>query len=138
MKRYSIIMLFALVGCHTSLAQYSRQYDECISKAGAQMAMNVCANEEALRVDAELNDTYRRLLAGLGNQSLPIEKIKLMERAWIVYRDAYIGAMFPATDKQSAYGSTFPTEVNLLRAKLTRQQTEALMGLLKQYGRSTH
>ena len=38
------------------------------------------------------------------------------------YRDAYIDAMFPAKDKQVAYGSIFPTEVDLLRFKLTQQQ----------------
>jgi hypothetical protein len=42
-------------------------------------------------------------------------------------------AMYPAPDKQSEYGSIYPTEADLLRAELTMQQIKALKDLLKQY-----
>ena len=89
-----------------------------------------------MRVDAELNDTYQKLLAAARKEPGAVEKIRTAERAWITYRDAYMDAMYPAKDKQASYGSIFPMEANLLRAHLTRQQIDALKELLKQYGGS--
>jgi len=120
-------------GCIVSLAQNTEQYSKCIHNANTQTAMRVCANEEALRIDAELNDTYRQLLSAAGKQSAAVEKLRAAERAWVTYRDAYIAAMYPAQDKQAVYGSLFAMEVDLLRAKLTKQQVVALKELLKRY-----
>jgi uncharacterized protein YecT (DUF1311 family) len=136
MKLFVVNVIFTFVGCSASLAQNSEQYSRCINKASTQMAMHVCANEEALRADAELNDIYQKLLSSATNQSGALEKISAAERTWITYRDAYVEAMYPAKEKQTAYGSRFPMEVDLLRAKLTRQQTMALKDLLKQHGSS--
>ena len=95
--------------------------------------MNACANKEAARVDAELNDVYRALLSKAESQPEAIAKIKAAERAWIAYRDAYVDAMYPAKDKQAEYGSVYSMEVDLLRARLTKQQVAALKELLQQY-----
>jgi uncharacterized protein YecT (DUF1311 family) len=97
------------------------------------MEMNVCANEEAGRVDTQLNEVYGKLLVHAASQTGAVEKIKAAERAWVAYRDAYIEAMYPAPDKQAEYGSMYTMEVNLLRARLTRQQVTALQDLLRQY-----
>jgi uncharacterized protein YecT (DUF1311 family) len=129
-------VILTFIGCSASLAQTSEQYGKCMSKANTQMAMNACANEEVQRADAELNEIYQKLLSSATDQSGAVEKIKAAERTWIAYRDAYIDAMYPAKDKQAAYGSSFPMEVDFLRAKLTRQQTMALTDLLKQRGGS--
>ena len=136
MRRLALGMVLTVVGSIASIAQYSEQYSRCLNKANTQTAMHVCANEEALRVDAELNDTYQKLLSAVGNQSAAVKKIRATERAWIAYRDTYIDAMYPAQDKQAAYGSIFPMEVDLLRARLTKQQIGALKDLLKRYGGS--
>jgi uncharacterized protein YecT (DUF1311 family) len=133
MKRLISGVLFVFFGCSTSLAQDSERYSRCISKANTQMAMHICANEEGLRADAELNDIYKKLLSVAADQSDAVEKIRAAERAWIAYRNAYIEAMYPAKDKQREYGSSYQMEVDLLRAKLTRQQIGALRDLLKQY-----
>ena len=49
------------------------------------------------------------------------------------YRDAYMDAMYPAENKQAEYGSIYPMEADLLRAKLTQRQVTALKELLRQY-----
>jgi hypothetical protein len=41
--------------------------------------------------------------------------------------------MYPAPDKRAEYGSIYPMEFALLQAKLTRQQTQAVKELIKQY-----
>jgi uncharacterized protein YecT (DUF1311 family) len=76
---------------------------------------------------------YRQLLSKAAGEQNAVAKIKASERAWIAYRDAYIDATYPATDKQSGYGSMYGMDVALLRAKLTQQHLADMQELLKQY-----
>jgi len=134
--RYLTIAL--LMASLPTLAQDSAQYRACNEKAKTQMEMSACASEEAARADAELNEVYRKLLSHAGSQEEAVAKIKTAERAWIAYRDAYMDAMYPAKDKQAEYGSIYPMEADLLRAKLTQRQVTALKELLQQYGGEEH
>lgn len=102
-----------------------------MDSAKTQAAMNACANEEAQRVDAELNKVFRSLLSRTASQPDARAKIEAAEKAWVAYRDAYMEAMYPAKDKQAEYGSVYPMEADLLRAKLTQQQVAALRNLLQ-------
>jgi uncharacterized protein YecT (DUF1311 family) len=130
MKR--LVVLFVLTSA-PAFAQESGQYRACVEKAKTQMEMNACANDEAGRADAELDTVYSKLLAQAAKQPEALAKVKAAERAWIAYRDAYMGAMYPAKDKQAEYGTIFPMEADLLRARLTRRQVTALKELLEQY-----
>ncbi|HUZ45951.1 MAG TPA: lysozyme inhibitor LprI family protein [Terriglobia bacterium] len=133
--RYVAIAIVFLIAPLPALAQDSAQYHACNDKAKTQGEMNACASEEAARVDAELNAVYRKLLLKAASQTEAVAKIKASERAWITYRDAFMEAMYPAKDKQAEYGSIYPMEADLLKAKLTRQQVAALEGMLKEYRR---
>lgn len=130
MKYLPIVFLLASL---PGLAQDSAQYRACNEKAKTQTEMNACAGQEAARVDAELNEVYRKLVSQAASQQEAVAKIKAAERAWIAYRDAYMDAMYPAKDKQAEYGSIYPMEAALLRAKLTQRQVTALKELLRQY-----
>ena len=130
MKYLAMVLLIASL---PGLAQDSPRYLACNKKAKTQGEINACANEEAARVDVELNDVYRKLLSMAAAEPEAVAKIKAAERAWIAYRDAYMDAMYPARDKQAEYGSIYPMEAELLRAKLTRRQVTALKELLEQY-----
>jgi uncharacterized protein YecT (DUF1311 family) len=130
MKYLAIVLLIASL---PGRAQDSPRYLACNKKAKTQGEINACANEEAERVDAELNDVYRKLLSKAATEPEAVAKIKAAERAWIAYRDAYMDAMYPAKDKQAEYGSIYPMDAALLRAKLTQQQVAALKELLQQY-----
>jgi uncharacterized protein YecT (DUF1311 family) len=130
MKYLAMVLLIASL---PGLAQDSPQYLACNKKAKTQGEINTCANEEAARVDVELNDVYRKLLSMPAGEPEAVAKIKAAERAWIAYRDAYMEAMYPAKDKQAEYGSIYPMEAALLRAELTHQQVAALKRLVQQY-----
>jgi uncharacterized protein YecT (DUF1311 family) len=129
--KYSVAVLFMFCSI-PCLAQYSEQYRACNEKAKTQVEMTACAHGEAARVDTELNDVYRRLLSKAASEPEAVAKIKAAETAWLAYRYAYVDAMYPAKDKQAEYGSIYPMEVDLLRAKLTQQQVGALRELLQQ------
>jgi uncharacterized protein YecT (DUF1311 family) len=132
--RYLVIAF--LVSSLPALAQDSAPYRACNEKAKTQTEMNACANAEVSRVDAQLNGVYRKLLSQAASQQEAVEKIKAAEGAWIAYRDAFIDAMYPAKDKQAEYGSMYPMQADLLRAKLTERQVTALKELLQQYSAS--
>jgi len=106
--------------------------------AKTQAEMTACAGAEAARADAELNQVYSKLLSEVAGQEGAGAKIKASELAWIRYRDAYMDAMYPAKDKQEEYGSVYPMEADLLRAKLTRRQLMALRELLQQHNGDDH
>jgi uncharacterized protein YecT (DUF1311 family) len=114
-------------------AQDSAEYRACSGKANTQSEMTACASDEAARVDAKLNTIYRALLAKVASQPEALAKIKAAQRAWIAYREAYIEATYPAKDKAAEYGSVYPLEVALLRAKLTQRQLAALEDMLQHY-----
>jgi uncharacterized protein YecT (DUF1311 family) len=123
--------LFVLLASILCCAQDSATYRACSKQANTQSEMNSCAGEEAKRVDEELNRVYKQLLSKVRGNPVATAKIRAAQRAWVTYRDAYIEARYPAKDKAVEYGSIFPLEVNLLTAKLTRQQTEALQDILR-------
>jgi uncharacterized protein YecT (DUF1311 family) len=131
MKTYSVF-LFLLLASILCCAQDSATYRACSKQANTQHEMNACASEEGKRVDDELNRVYKLLLAKVRGDLAATSKVRAAQRAWVAYRDAYIEAMFPAKDKPAEYGSMFPMEVDLLTAKLTRQQIEALQDILRQ------
>ena len=126
MKCFTLAAILAL-GAIPALGQDSPQYRECSTKATTQISMNLCARDEATRVDDELNFTYTKMLTA--RDANAAAKLKSMQRAWLTYRDAYVEAMYPAADKQAEYGTMYPMELNLLRATLTRHQIDALHDL---------
>ena len=76
---------------------------------------------------------YRKLLSKVAAEPEAAGKIEAAEKAWTVYRDAYIEATFPENDKQAEYGTVFPMEADLLRAALTRRYIREMSKLLLQY-----
>ena len=62
-----------------ALAQHSAQYRACNEKAKAQAEINACTSDEAARVDAQLNDVYRKLLSQAASQQEAVAKIKAAE-----------------------------------------------------------
>ena len=132
MKYLAAALLLAFIP-FTCFAQDSAEYRACSEKANTQVEMNACAGAEAKRVDAKLNSTYRALLAKVESQPEAVAKIKAAERAWVTYREAYIDATYPAKDKATEYGSIYPLDVALLRAKLTQRQVTALEEMVQHY-----
>lgn len=101
--------------------------------ATTQAAMNRCAGEEANRVDAQVNSTYRQVLDAAKGNVLALARIKKAEQAWITYRNAFMEAIYPAKDKQANYGSMYPMNADLVLADLTRAHLQTLKTLLRQY-----
>jgi uncharacterized protein YecT (DUF1311 family) len=126
----TLLVSFCSLAC---FAQDSATYRACSDKANTQAEMTACASEEAACVEAKLNTTYRKLLSKVKGQPDAIAKIKAAEKDWIAYRDAYVEATYPEKDQAIEYGSMYPLDVALLRAKLTQRQILALEDRLQRY-----
>lgn len=126
----------AVVLCFVSMATFAQDsdaYRRCADQARTQAEMYGCTNDEAKRLDTELNRIYRELLSKASSQSDAVEKIKGAEKAWQAYRDAYIDAVYPAANKQAEYGSMYPMDAGLVRIRLMQEHLSDLKKLLKQY-----
>ena len=129
MNRRILVFCAVMVALLSVSAQKKQASDPC--EGNTQSEMNQCAFGELRRADAELNRVYHQLLKTVESDKLATTKIKWAEQTWIVYRDAYSEAMYPAEDKQANYGSMYPMEHAELMTKLTRDQTAALKELLR-------
>jgi uncharacterized protein YecT (DUF1311 family) len=122
-----------LAACLPASAQHSAFFRGCNQKAKSQAEMNACANQEAARAETERVRLYNTLLEKASSPPDAAVKIKAAEKAWIAYRNAYLEAMYPAADKQAEYGTIYPMEADLLRARLTTQHVSELRNMLQQY-----
>ena len=132
MRIFAIAIALAIVGCRC-YGQNSAEYQSCADKAQTQIGQDRCANEEAVRAESALNDVYKGFLAKIAGDSLAIAKLREAEAAWLRYRDAYIEAVYPSRDKQLAYGTEYPMDVDLLSAKMTREHLAAITYLINEY-----
>jgi len=101
-----------------------------------QMEMNVCAQIDFERADAELNAAWRVAVAGARAADAELDrrydqrptseaKLREAQRAWLVFRDAHCTVQ----GYDEARGGTMePMVYGGCRAELTRQRTAQLRG----------
>ena len=91
-----------------------------------QGALNQCAADELAAADGELNEVYRQIRARYADDPLFLDRLKKAQRAWIAFRDAEIGAIFPHDAEPRYYGSMFPYCRQSWLSLMTRQRAEEL------------
>lgn len=91
-----------------------------------QHTMNRCAQEEFQKADAELNKVYQQLLLKL--ETAHKEKLRLAQRAWVVFRDAHCDCESFAFEG----GSMQPLLRFSCLAQVTRDRVKQLQATLKE------
>ena len=94
--------------------------------AQTQSAMNRDACTQYTQADHALNAAYTKILKDYAKDAQFLAKLKQAQRAWVAFRDAQLEARFPKADKQSEYGSAYPTCRCSLLTELTEQRTKEL------------
>lgn len=108
----------------------SRGQHPC-GNAQTQFDMDKCFCEQYQKADAELNRVYQQLLAAGASNPVFIDKLKAAQRAWVVFRDAQLGAIYPITDNPKVqYGSVFPMCYCAAQEDLTVERTKQLKRML--------
>jgi uncharacterized protein YecT (DUF1311 family) len=79
------------------------------SQSQNEMNADACAN--AKKTNEKLNKIYNQILREYKNDKVFIEKIRKSQRAWLVFRNAEMEAMFPPPIVDGGtykYGSVYP------------------------------
>jgi uncharacterized protein YecT (DUF1311 family) len=117
MKRCIFIIPFFLV--------FEYLAPEAFSQTQAELNREAAAEFE--RADAELNDLYKRVLAGAAEvDDERKQKLIKAQRAWPAFRDAE--AEFEADEVRG--GTAYSMEYNGARTNLTEERVKALRKLL--------
>jgi uncharacterized protein YecT (DUF1311 family) len=132
MRSLVIVVILFVVG-YRGYGQNSAEFKGCTDKAQTQAELNICASDEAARANSALVAAYEGFLAKIAGDPLATAKLRKAEAAWLRYRDAYMEAVFPAQDKQLAYGTEFPMDFDLLLAQMTREHLAAIEYLINEY-----
>lgn len=96
--------------------------------AQTQLEMNEQACSQYKLADAELNHVYQQILRAYKTDANFIKQLKNAQRAWLIYRDAQLTAIYPDTSP-GAYGSANP----MCRCHELRWLTEARTKELKRW-----
>jgi uncharacterized protein YecT (DUF1311 family) len=104
--------------------------------AQTQRAMNYESNNEFLKIDKELNDTYKEILVIYNKDTLFIKKLKVAQKAWILFRDAHLSSIFPAEDLALEYGSMYHMCYSEELGTITKERIKELKVWLDGYDES--
>jgi uncharacterized protein YecT (DUF1311 family) len=128
MNRLVLTALLLFI-CASALAQAKE--NPCWKTAVAQPDMNHCADEDATKANAELNRVYHALLSKTKDDANAIKKLRAAQRAWITFKDAQLGALYPAEDKQREYGSIYPMCYAKVATAMTKERIVQLRRMLQ-------
>jgi len=114
--------------CLGASAQQRKQ-DPCekANESGVTVDLVECSQKKLAEADAELNKTYRQLIAKMANKQWEA-KLRLAQQAWIKFRDANC-------DYESEFsggGSAFTFEYNFCLVDMTTVRTKQLLDMLSQ------
>lgn len=99
--------------------------------AQTQADLNDQACAAYKQADAKLNAVYKQLLAKYKSDTTSIASLRTAQRAWVTFRDAHLDSLYPEKDKQTAYGSIYPTCACGVLADLTEARVAQLQVWLK-------
>lgn len=99
---------------------------DVVLNAQTQLELNEKACAADKKADAEMNKVYQRILSENRADQLFVQKMRAAQRAWLVFRDAHLEAMYPAADKRTAYGTVNPMCQCLELEKLTDERVKVL------------
>ena len=97
-----------------------------VSVAQTQTQLNQEACGEYQKEDQELNRVYQQILREYRGDALFLQRLREAQRAWLVYRDAQLSALYPERDAQRHYGSVYPMCRCLALAEITQQRAKEL------------
>jgi uncharacterized protein YecT (DUF1311 family) len=123
----SFLLVIAIYG-HT-VGQQQRKQDPCerADKTGVTLDIVECSLKKLAEADADLNKSYRELMAKLGDKKSEL-KLRTAQQAWIKYRDANCDFVMELSGGGSA--STF--EYNFCLVDVTTDRTKELRETLNQ------
>lgn len=127
----SLFAIALLLGSSAAYAASNSPF-KC-NPAGNQAELNQCAFDDYQAADKKLNDTWKKLLTKFKSDKTATSKLKAAQKAWIVFRDAEIEAMFACDNQEmNCWGSMEPMLRYGELAALTQTRTQRLQKYITQ------
>lgn len=100
---------------------------------GNQAELNQCSYDRYQAADKQLNATWKKLMAKFKDDKTATAKLKTAQKAWIVFRDAEIEAMFACeAQDRTCWGSMEPMLRNGELTTLTQARTARLQKYIQE------
>jgi uncharacterized protein YecT (DUF1311 family) len=130
----AILAAFWLIGSGCVIrAQGEKMPIQNCGNLATQAEMNDCAVAEAHKADVALNAAYRELLNKTRDNKTATERVVAAERAWVVFRDAELAAVWPVAKGENPnllYGSVHPLCYYNELARMTWERVKTLKDLM--------
>jgi uncharacterized protein YecT (DUF1311 family) len=107
------------------LASLQLTADPCLDRPDMQQVQS-CVRASARAAGDALDDAYRRLRERVAAQPALLERLRDVQQAWRGYRDAHLGARFPAANPRVEYGSVYPLCAALVARDFTQARAHEL------------
>ena len=123
----SILIIVSFFPALSSFAQERVKKDPCekANESGVTADLVDCSQKKLTEADAELNQTYRKLVSRLDDKKWEA-KLRTAQQAWIKYRDANCDYV----SEFSGGGSAVTFEYNFCLADMTASRTKELLEML--------
>jgi len=123
----SILIIVSFFSALSSFAQERVKKDPCekANESGVTVDLVDCSQKKLTEADAELNQTYRKLVSRLDDKKWEA-KLRTAQQAWIKYRDANCDYV----SEFSGGGSAVTFEYNFCLADKTASRTKELLEML--------
>lgn len=92
----------------------------------SQHGVNQCAALLAHRAEEAMADTLREIERRRAREPRLLEAIRQSQARWLAFQEGELVALFPETDKQTAYGSMYNACRAQQRQRLAEQRTREL------------
>ena len=112
------VAFFIALGLSTSIGAFDQTQSE----------MNQDACGKYKKADAKLNRVYQQVLRDYAGDKNFNQKMKMAQRAWVVFRDAHMNSIYPDPSPQ-AYGSVNP----MCRCAILEQLTNDRIKMLSEW-----
>ncbi|MFZ1388921.1 MAG: lysozyme inhibitor LprI family protein [Thiolinea sp.] len=100
---------------------------------GNQAELNQCSYDHYQAADKQLNTTWKKLMAKFKDDKTATAKLKTAQKAWLVFRDAEIEAMFACeAQDRTCWGSMEPMLRNGELTTLTQARTARLQKYIQE------
>jgi uncharacterized protein YecT (DUF1311 family) len=132
MNKYIFLFLFVSTSMYSqesfdySSFQVNKNYtDGCLT----QFDFTQNALHEYNRADTKLNEIYNKILIKYKDNIIFIEKLKIAQRAWMVFRDAHTDSIWiiDSPKKELYWGSMYSESLYIESANLTWERVKQLI-----------
>ena len=92
-----------------------------------QSELNKKAGTSSIKSEQEMETVLEKITLLYNDEKDFLKKLHTSQEAWLKFRKAQLDALYPAKDKQEAYGSSYAMAYAYAKEELNKQRIKQLM-----------